>query len=110
LCKTQIYFGVQRDNAKQHVKRDNKNVKRLMDSHGSRTPLPMSNFGCGHGSRWSLSNLPLITARPKSPGRHKKAKISVGFVEIWGVSRQIFVGVEMSNLKKGSRVTPPCRF
>jgi hypothetical protein len=36
----------------------------------------------------------------------KKTKISVGFVEILGVSRQILAGVEMSNLKKVSRVTP----
>jgi hypothetical protein len=54
-----------------------------------------------------LSNLPLVTARPKSPERWKKAKISVGFVEILGGVTQIFAGVEMSNSKKGSRVTPP---
>jgi hypothetical protein len=48
----------------------------------------------------------LVTAHPKSPEKHKKAKISVGFVEILGVSHQILAGVEMSNLKKGSRVTP----
>jgi hypothetical protein len=53
-----------------------------INSHRSHTPLLMSNFGCDHGSQRSLSNLPLVTARPKLPERRKKAKISVGFVEI----------------------------
>jgi hypothetical protein len=56
-----------------------------------------------------LSNLPLVTAQLKWPERRKKAKILVGNVEISGVSRQIFAGVEMSNLKKGSRITPPVK-
>jgi hypothetical protein len=34
-----------------------------------------------------LSNLPLVTARPKPPEKRKKAKISVGFVESAGPVR-----------------------
>jgi hypothetical protein len=69
--------------------------------------MSTSNFGCGHASRRPLSNLPLVTARLKWPERRKKGKKLIGNVEISGVSRQILAGVEMSNLKKGSRVTPP---
>jgi hypothetical protein len=59
-----------------------------------------------HASQRPLSNLLLVTARLKWPERCKKAKIFVAIVEISGVSCQILAGVEMSNLKKGSRITP----
>jgi hypothetical protein len=77
-----------------------------IDSHGPRIPMTL-NFGCGHASRRPLSNLRLVTARLKWPERRKKANFFVGNVEILGVSRQILAGVEMLNLKKGSRITPP---
>jgi hypothetical protein len=69
----------------------------------------MSNFGCGQGSRRSLLNLPLVTARPKShERRQKKSKISVGFVEILGGVTPNFCWCQNVELeKKGSRVTPP---
>jgi hypothetical protein len=64
--------------------------------HLNRQSPPVTNPSVDVGI-WSLS---LVTARPKLPKKSKKAKTFLGNVEISGVSREILVGVEMSNLKK----------
>jgi hypothetical protein len=64
------------------------------DSHGSRTPLSITNFGRGHASFGPLSNLEAVTQAWKLPENCKKDEIFHENVEILGVSRENSAAVE----------------